>query len=127
MTAAERLADRIAKNRRMEQVLASGAPGLSLDGIVAQLNERKQRATYGAVAYLVGVLPRGLMSGREKGYTDSWVVAATRSDGSRRGWPTGYTKNQIHPDCYRQICEGTDKIIEDAEDLKQWLRPVPVD
>ena len=124
MNEAERLKDRIAKNRRTEKRMVSGGYGLSLDGIVAQLNARKQRATYGAVASLVGVLPRGLMSGRKKCEADSWVVAATRSEGSRRGWPTGYSDNQIHPDCYRQICEASDNIIDDAEDLRQWLSAV---
>src|SRR4051794_27663471 len=100
MTPSERLADRIAKNRQIEQGLLSGGAGLSLNGIIARLDAKKQRATYGAVAELVGVLPRGLMSGRPKSYRDSWVVAG---HGSRRGWPTGYTKNQIHPACYRQI------------------------
>jgi hypothetical protein len=121
MTEAERLAYRIAANRRTEQSLTAGGQGLSLEGIVAQLNSRKQRATYGAVAEVVGVLPRGLMSGRANSSRYSWIVAATTNSGSRRGSPTGYTKNQIHPDCYRQICEGLDNVIEDGDDLKRWL------
>jgi hypothetical protein len=119
MTAAERLADRIAKNRRIEQGLIAGKGGLSLDGIVAQLDARRQRATYGAVAELVGVLPIGLMSGRRKSYRDSWIVAG--GQGSRRGWPTDYTTNQIHPVCYSQICHGVDNIIDSGKALKQWL------
>lgn len=121
MNASERIADRIAKNRRIEQALVSGAAGPSLDGIVARLDARKQRATYGAVAALVGVLPRGLMSGRAKSPQYSWIVAASNGQGSRRGWPTGYTKNQIHPDCYRQIMEGVDDVIDDSESLRQLL------
>ena len=38
---------------------------MRLDDIVTQMSKRKQRATYGAVAKLVGVLPRGLMNGME--------------------------------------------------------------
>jgi len=121
MTAAERLAYRIAANRKIEQSVAAGGHGLNLDGIVAQLDQKKQRATYGAVAEVVGVLPRGLMSRRTKSFRYSWIVAATTSQGSRRGWPTGYTKNQIHPDCYRQICERIENIIENGADLKRWL------
>ena len=121
MTPAERIRDRIAKNRRMEESVFSGNAGLSLDGIVHQLAARKQRATYGAVAELVGVLPRGLMSGRAKTPEYSWVVAATSSTLSRRGFPTGYSVNQIDPDCYRQICRGDDNIIDLADVLRVWL------
>src|SRR5258705_10510889 len=102
MSSSERIADRIVRNRRIDEAILSGASGLSLAGIVARLNAQKQRATYGAVAELVGVLPLGLMSGRLKSFQDSWIVAGTNAQGSRRGWPTGYTKNQIHPDCHRQ-------------------------
>jgi hypothetical protein len=92
---------------------------MELDEIVAKLNERKQRATYGAVARILGVLPRGLMVGRSRRPRYSWVVAGS---GSRRGWPTGYTKEQIDPDCLRQILEHLDNIIDDPEELKRWLR-----
>jgi hypothetical protein len=121
MTSAERIADRIARNRRIEEATFSGVSGLSLQGIVARLDAHKQRATYGAVAELVGVLPRGLMSGRPKSFKDSWIVAGTNGQDSRRGWPTGYSESQIHPDCYRQIVEGVDNIIDTGEALKQWI------
>jgi hypothetical protein len=121
MTPAERIRDRIAKNRRIEESVFSGQAGLSLDGIVRQLGTRKQRATYSAVAELVGVLPRGLMSGRSKTPGDSWVVAATSGKESLRGYPTGYSVNQIDADCYRQICEGDDNIIDSADVLRKWL------
>jgi hypothetical protein len=91
---------------------------VDLAGVVAKLNERKQRATYGAVAGIVGVLPRGLMAGRPRNHKYSWVVAAT---GRRRGWPTGYTDNQIHPDCLRQINSHLPNVIEDTLTLLQWL------
>ena len=121
MTPAERIRDRIAKNRRIEGSVFSGAGGLRLDGIVHQLDVHKQRATYGAVAELVGVLPRGLMSGRPKTPRYSWVVAATNGSDSRRGFPTGYSVNQIHPDCYRQICEGNENVIDSGDILRDWL------
>jgi hypothetical protein len=121
MNATERLGDRIAKNHKIERKLAAGRVGLSLDGIVAKLDRGTQRATYGAVAQLVGALPRGLMSGRRKSFQDSWIVAATTSQDSRRGWPTGYTENQIHSECLRQIYEGGDSIIEDGQVLRKWL------
>src|SRR5258708_4879624 len=89
---------------------------LDLDAVVAQLDKRKRRATYGAVAGLVGGLPRGLMAGRPKNHFYSWVVAKTSGGESRRGWPTGYSSEQIHPDCLRQIHQGSDDIIEDESD-----------
>jgi hypothetical protein len=94
---------------------------VDLDDIVAKLNERKQRATYGAVAGILGVLPRGLMGGRQRNQKYSWVVAKT---GSGRGRPTGYTNEQIHPDCLRQIRDRLDNLIEDSARLRRWLSSV---
>jgi hypothetical protein len=71
MSPTERIADRIARNLRIDQNIFSGSAGLSLDGIIVRLNAREQRATYGAVADLVGVLPRGLMSGCPKDFPSS--------------------------------------------------------
>ncbi len=92
---------------------------MDLEGIVTKLDARKQRATYGAVAGIVGGLARGLMNGRPKNHKYSWVVAKT---GQRRGWPTGYEKHQIHPDCLWQIYNGPENIIEDPEELITWLK-----
>src|SRR5437660_1417926 len=101
MTAAERLTARIARNREMEQSMKGlSRARLSLDEIVAQLNSRYRRASYGAVAGLVGGLARGLMAGRTKCHEYSWVVA---SSGPGRGRPTDYREDQIHPECLRQI------------------------
>jgi hypothetical protein len=96
---------------------------MDLDEIIKQLNARKQRATYGAVAKLVGVSPSELMAGRPRDPTNSWVVAATTSSrtGSQRGYPTGYAINQIDPECRRQIRQGSASIIQDAEVLRRWL------
>jgi hypothetical protein len=119
MTGAERVAARIAQNRKVEQSLAHDPLAYGLGGIVARLHERKQRASYGAIAEILCVLPRGLMSGRPKCYEYSWVVAAT---GSERGWPTDYSENQIDPECLRQIRAGENEIIDDAESLRLWLQ-----
>ena len=121
MSEAERIADRIAKNRRIDERVMAGKGGLSLGGIVSELNSRRQRATYGAVAALVGVSQRGLMNGRQKCPQDSWVVAKTNGPEAKRGYPTGYTGNQIDPECYSQFCQRLDNIIENADDLKRWL------
>jgi len=88
---------------------------VDLDDIVSKLIERTQRATYGAVAGILGVLPRGLMGGRQRNHKYSWVVA------KRGGQPTGYTDEQIHPDCLRQIRDRLDNVIEDSARLRRWL------
>ncbi len=121
MTPEERTRERIAQNRRIDQAVLSGKAGLSLEGIVDQLNARRQRAADGAVAGLVGVLPRGLMSGRPREPKYSWVVAATTGEDSQRGYPTGYSVGQIDPDCYRQISQRLDNVIDSAAELREWL------
>lgn len=121
MTQAERTADRIAKNRRIDESILSGKGGLSLAGIVDKLSAAKQRATYGAVAELVGVLPRGLMTGRTKNARYSWVVAGTNEAGARDGWPTGYTLNQMDPECVAQIRAGSGNVIRSGQELRKWL------
>jgi hypothetical protein len=119
MTAAERLTARIAKNREIDERLTRDSAGATLESIVTRLDARKQRATYGAVAGLLGVIPRGLMGGRQKCHKYSWVVAGS---GPARGWPTDYSENQIHPECLRQIRSHSDDPITDAGALSQWLK-----
>jgi hypothetical protein len=58
------------------------------------------------------------MTGRQRNLTNSWVVGGT---GSRRGWPTGYKIDEIHPDCLQQILENRDNVIKDSEVLRLWL------
>jgi len=89
---------------------------VELDYIIGQLNARKQRATYGAVAGIAGGSAIGLMHNRSKSHQNSWVVAKTG------GRPTGYTEVQIHPDCRRSILERPDDVIADAKTLESWLK-----
>ena len=91
---------------------------MNLDDIVSKLDERKQQASYGAVAGILGVLPRGVMGGRQKTPKYSWVVAAT---GKKHGRPTDYADDQIHPDCLRQIHERLDNVIKKSAELRRWL------
>lgn len=118
MTPAERTAARIAKNREIERSSLKRQGRYTLDEIASRLNDRRQRATYGAVAKLVGVLPRGLMNDRAKSPEFSWIVAAS---GSERGRPTGYNVHQVHPECLRQIHDGQQNLIDNAEVLERWL------
>jgi len=117
ITPAERLAHPIA-NSEVEQKSLAIAATWNLPAIVVQLHKHRQRASYGAVAGLLGILPRGVMNGRPQSQEYSWVVAAT---GRQRGWPTGYTTEQIHPECLRQIREGSGGVIDSADQLRRWL------
>lgn len=83
---------------------------LSFDQIVDLLDAHAQRATYGAVARVVGTSPRSLMGGRERGRRYSWIV--NRST----GLPTGYQPDQIDP----RLPESGPVIASDA-DLRTWL------
>lgn len=83
---------------------------LSLDQIVDLLDQHGQRATYGAVARLVGHSPRSLLKGRDRGRRYSWIV------NRETGLPTGYTDNQIDP----RLRDSGPVIDNDAELLK-WL------
>jgi hypothetical protein len=94
----------------------------TLTSIAQRLNDGRQRASYGAVAGLLGVLPRGLMNGQLKSHSLSWIVAAS---GPQRGSPTGYTVGQTHPECLRQIESRLDNVIESPERLRHWLTKSP--
>jgi hypothetical protein len=119
MTSAEKLAARIAENREIERRVSGELSTLSLDAIARRLHARSQRASYGAVAGIVGGIAQGVMGGRTKSHEYSWVVAGSCPG---RGWPTGYSEGQIHPECLRQIPSGDDNVIDDAENLRRWLQ-----
>jgi len=82
----------------------------NLDGILDALNQRRQRATYGAVAALVGRTPRLLMHGRPRERNSSWIVSRST------GRPTGYADGEVHPDLMTN-----EKILETREELETWL------
>src|SRR5262249_56728177 len=68
----------------------------TLDDVLRFLNGAQVRATYGAVAQLVGVSPIAL--GARLGHRRpeaSWIVSA------ENGLPTGYTQNEMHPELVR--------------------------
>lgn len=79
--------------------------------IIGTLGRHRQRATYGALAGLVGGLPRSVMSGLPKTPENSWVVSA------RTRLPTGYGEQEMHPDL-----ESRSNILSTAEELLAWLR-----
>ena len=83
---------------------------MTLDEIVDQLDQRGQRATYGAVARLLGHSPRSLLKGRERGRRFSWIV------NRETGLPTGYNDDQIDP-----RVKESGAIISDYAELDRWL------
>ncbi len=81
-----------------------------MEQILDALSHGHQRATYGAVAAVVGASPRTLMSGRERDPRHSWVVRR------QTGLPTGYEDDQLHP----QLLQS-DHVIESREELLKWM------
>ena len=83
---------------------------MSLDEIVDLLDRHGKRATYGAVARLLGHSPRSLLRGRERGRRFSWIV------NRETGLPTGYPEDQLDP----RLKESGSVISNDGE-LRSWL------
>jgi len=85
-------------------------PAVTLDSILDALDTARQRATYGAVAAVVGVSPRALMSGRERNQRHSWVVNL------KSGLPTDYSAELMHGELTANAM-----IIRTKDDLSTWL------
>lgn len=83
----------------------------SVKVIVETLNQHHQRATYGAVAGLLGKVPRSVMSGYPRDWKHSWVV--NQADGA----PTDYPAPKVHPALYERP-----RVLTSAEELAAWLR-----
>jgi len=67
----------------------------TLDGIIDALNAGQLRATYGAVAGVLGVIAIGVMGDRDNCHRNSWIVATDN------GLPTGYLEDEMHPNLTR--------------------------
>lgn len=81
-----------------------------LDGVLAALNHHQQRATYSAVAALLGQTPRLLMHGRPRAQENSWIVSKTT------GRPTGYADGDVHPQL-----TANETVLATREELASWL------
>ena len=86
---------------------------MTMDQILDALHHNHQRATYGAVAALLGKPPRTLMQGRERDQRHSWVVSR------KNGEPTGYHPELVHP-----ALREKERVIDTKEDLARWLAAV---
>jgi alkylated DNA nucleotide flippase Atl1 len=80
---------------RHEAGVAASSGVYELEDIIEFLNAKQVRATYGAVAELVGGIPRGIGDRLTRLYSRSpeasWVVNA------ETGMPTGYEAHERHP------------------------------
>jgi hypothetical protein len=88
----ERFCAICSKPRRAASPARTASAGVTLDEILAFLNDRHIRATYGAVGEVVGVIPRslGALLGTRRPEA-SWIVNAAD------GLPTGYAQDECHP------------------------------
>jgi hypothetical protein len=84
--------------------------GLTLDAILDLLNAHHQRATYGAVAGVLGKSARSVMQGRPRDWRHSWVVNA------ETGWPSEYPAGKVHP-----AIEEREEVVSSPEELLQWI------
>ena len=82
----------------------------TMDQILDALDTANQRATYGAVAAVVGVSPRALMAGRERNQRHSWVVNL------RTGLPTDYAAELVHP-----ALTANAIVLKTMDELVLWL------
>jgi hypothetical protein len=83
---------------------------LSLKDIVEALDRHHQRATYGAVAGLLGKVPRSVMQRYSRDWRHSWVVSQDSSE------PSEYPAPKVHP-AHRE----RPQVISTPEELAAWL------
>ena len=104
------------RRRWGNRCLAAGTepcrPAVTVETVLAYLNREQIRATYAAVAAVVGICPpavaRALGDRRPEA---SWVVNAVL------GMPTGYKPHQIHPELLR-----TPEIIRSPQELSERMK-----
>lgn len=83
---------------------------IALDDLLEALEDGRQRATYGAVATLLGRPAQSLMSGRPRDARNSWIVRVATD------LPTGYSDREMHPELRTHP-----HVIAAAADLAVWL------
>jgi hypothetical protein len=86
-----------------------------IEGVISRLELYRQRATYAAVAGVVGRHYRNVMHDQTKSFRNSWVVS------KRTKLPTGYAPHDWHP----ELLTNANGVIETAKDLKKWLAERP--
>lgn len=86
----------------------------TLDEMCERLERHRQRATYGAVAAILGLNPYSMFVGYPFTPRYSWVVA------KETGIPSKYDVPQMHPDLF-----ANEDYIDTAERLREWLDSHP--
>ena len=86
-----------------------------LDDVISRLDRYRQRATYAAVAGVVGLHYRNVMDSRTRSHLNSWVVS------KRTGLPTNYGPQDFHP----ELLTNPNGVIETPKALKKWLAEHP--
>ena len=84
---------------------------MDVNSIVKALNKHHQRATYGAIAGLLGKSAQSLMKPYPQNRLYSWVV------NKRTKQPTGYPPNAKHPHL-----EQVETVLDTTEKLRMWLK-----
>ena len=80
--------------------------------IVTFLNNSRVRATYGAVAEILGVVPRSMGARLGPRHIEaSWIVSAAT------GLPTGYSPAEMHPDL-----RPSSPLIRTGDDLRERMQ-----
>ena len=82
----------------------------SLEDVVAFLNRRELRATYGAVAEVVGGAATFLMSGIPRAPRYSWIV------NQKTLLPTGYSEEDYHPALTKKSL-----VLKTGTQLRDWM------
>jgi hypothetical protein len=83
---------------------------LSLEDVIEFLDRRQLRATYGAVAAVVGRPATFLMSGIARSPRYSWIV------NQKTLLPTGYTDEEKHPALTKKSF-----VFREERELRSWM------
>jgi len=83
---------------------------VTLDQVLDILQHHRQRATFGAVAEVLGREPRNLFDGYPRTPRTAWVV----SKGT--GQPTGYKQSELPPGFFTNA-----HVITNKEELIRWI------
>ncbi len=84
---------------------------LTLDDILDALGRQHQRATFGAVAGVLGSDPQSLFKGYVRSPKTAWVV------NKQTGLPTGTKESEYPPGLLQN-----ERVIDSPQDLRAWLQ-----
>jgi hypothetical protein len=107
-----RLSDKPPQPPQVEPPEVKNAPKLlTLDDVLDVLERHHQRATFGAVAGILGREPQSLFNGHTRTPKTSWVV------NTDTGLPTGTKERDFPPALLEK-----QRVIKAPDELREWLR-----